>query len=126
MRKHKIGRILYAAFLSLALSSLSSHAHAEDADKARHKHQTLQEWLSLLSGEDRARLRNAKKEALKNSTVQAARRRRHVEVQREYRALLCKEMLATCSVCSGNLCDVGSRIGSKPWLTLFDCQRQFL
>src|SRR5262245_13270784 len=124
MRKHKIGRIFYATFLGLAFSSLSSHAHAEDADKARHKHQRLQEWLSLLSGEDRARLRNAKKEALKNSAVQAARPQ--VEVQREYRALLCKEMLATCFVCSGNLCDVGSRIGSKPWLTLFDCQRQFL
>ena len=125
MRKRKIGRILYAALLGLALSSLSSHTQAEDAERVKHKHQKLHEWLCLLPDEDRARLRHDQKEALKNRAVQAARQRR-TEVQSEYCALLRKEMLAKCSVCSRNLSHGARRIGSKPWLAVFDCQRQFL
>jgi hypothetical protein len=125
MRKRKIGRIFYAALLGLALSSLSSHIKADDAERAKHKHQQLHEWLCLFSGEARARLRDAKKETLKNRAVRAARQRR-IEVQSEYCALLRKEILATCSVCSRNLSHGGRRIGSKPWLAVFECQRQFL
>lgn len=124
MRKRKIGRIFYALLLGLALFSGSSHTRAEDAERANHKHQKLQ-WPSLLAYEDRARLRDAKKEALKNSAVQPAPQRR-IEIQSEYCALLRKEMVLTCSVCISNLSHGARRIGSKPWLVLFDCQRQFL
>ena len=125
MRKRKIDRIFYAAPLGVALSSLSSHTKADDAERAKHKHQQLHEWLCLLSGEARARLRGAKKETLKNRAVQAARQRR-IEVQSEYCALLRKEILATCSVCSRNLSHGGRRIGSKPCLAGCESQGQLL
>jgi hypothetical protein len=52
----------------------------------------VQEWLSLLSNADRAKLRAAKKLALKDAAVQAANQRRK-NAEAEYHDLLHKEML---------------------------------
>ncbi len=65
-----------------------------DAGEPRDKHHRLGDWLSLISGEQRTRLRKAKEEALKDPVVQAAKQR-HQEAEAEYRVLLQKEMLKT-------------------------------
>jgi len=54
----------------------------------------VQEWLSLLSDEDRSKLRAAKEQALKDPAVQAANQRRK-QAEAEYLELLHKEMLKT-------------------------------
>ena len=59
-----------------------------------NKHHRVQEWLSLLSDEDRSKLRAAKEQALKDPAVQAANQRRK-QAEAEYLELLHKEMLKT-------------------------------
>ena len=87
-------RIFYAALLGAAFFATGSLAHAEDPGGKHHKHQKVQEWLSLLSGGDRAKLRAAKEQALKDPAVQAANQRRK-QADAEYLELLHKEMLKT-------------------------------
>jgi hypothetical protein len=84
----------YAALIGAAFFATGSLAHAEDPGGKHHKHHKVQEWLSLLSGGDRAKLRAAKEEALKDPAVQAANQRRK-QADAEYLELLHKEMLKT-------------------------------
>ena len=85
-------RFFCAALIGAAFFAIGSLAHAEDPGGKHHKHHKVQEWLSLLSEEDRAKLRAAKEQAIKDPAVQAAnQRRRQAEV--EYLELLHKEML---------------------------------
>ncbi|HEY2143081.1 MAG TPA: hypothetical protein VGH06_01910 [Candidatus Udaeobacter sp.] len=87
-------RFLCAAVISAAFFATGSLAHDEDPEGKRHKHHKVQEWLSLLSDADRAKLRAAKEQALKDAAVQAAKQRRK-NAEAEYRELLHKEMLKT-------------------------------
>ena len=87
-------RFFYAALISAALFATGSLGHAEDPEKKHHKYQKVQEWLSLLSDADRAKLRAAKQQALKDPAVQAANQRRK-QASAEYHDLLDKEMLKT-------------------------------
>jgi hypothetical protein len=85
-------RFLCAAVISAAFFATDSRAHAEDPVGKHHKHHKVQEWLSLLSDADRAKLRAAKEQALKDAAVQAANQRRK-QAEAEYRELLHKQML---------------------------------
>jgi len=85
-------RFFYAVLIGAAFFATGSLGHTEDPEKKHHKYQKVQEWLSLLSDADRAKLRDAKEQALKNPTVQAANQRRK-QANAEYRDLLDKEML---------------------------------
>jgi hypothetical protein len=87
-------RFLCAAVISAAFFATGSLAHDEDPEGKRHTHHKVQEWLSLLSDADRAKLRAAKEQALKDAAVQAAKQRRK-NAEAEYRELLHKEMLKT-------------------------------
>ena len=87
-------RFFYAALIGVAFFATGSLGHAEDPGGKHHKHQKVQEWLSLLSGGDRAKLRAAKEQALKDPAVQAANQRRK-QADAEYLELLHKEMLKT-------------------------------
>jgi antirestriction protein ArdC len=66
-------RFFCAALIGAAFFAIGSLAHVEDAGGKHHK---VQEWLSLLSEADRAKLRAAKQQALKDAVVQAANQRR--------------------------------------------------
>ena len=66
-----------AALIGAASFATDSLAHAEDPGGKHHKHHKVQEWLSLLSEADRAKLRAAKQQALKDAAVQAANQRRN-------------------------------------------------
>ena len=87
-------RFVYAVLIGAAFFATGSFAHAEDPEGKHHKHHKVQEWLSLLSDVDRAKLRAAKEQALKDPAVQAANQRRK-QADAEYRELLHKEMLKT-------------------------------
>jgi hypothetical protein len=87
-------RFFYAALIGAAFFAMGSLAHAEDPGGKHHKHHKVQEWLSLLSDADRAKLRAAKEQALKDPAVQAANQRRK-QADAEYLELLHKEMLKT-------------------------------
>ncbi len=56
------------------------------------KHQKFREWLSLLSEDDRAKYKAAKKQAQLNPDVKAANERRR-KVDADYRRLLHAEMV---------------------------------
>jgi hypothetical protein len=84
-------RFFCTALIGAAFFATGSLAHAEDPGGKHHK---VQEWLSLLSDADRAKLRAAKEQALKDAAVQAANQRRK-QAEAEYRELLHKEMLKT-------------------------------
>jgi hypothetical protein len=81
-----------ATTLAAVFFATASFAHAEDPGGKQHKHHKVQEWLSLLSEEDRAKFRAAKEQATKDPAVQAANQRRK-EAEAEYLELLHKEML---------------------------------
>jgi hypothetical protein len=85
-------RFFCAALIGAAFFATSSVAYAEDPGGKHHKHHKVQEWLSLLSDADRAKLRAAKEQALEDVAVQAANQRRK-QAEAEYRELLHKEML---------------------------------
>jgi hypothetical protein len=87
-------RFCCAALIGAAFCATGLLAHAEDPAGKYHKHHKMQEWLSLLSEADRAKLRVAKEQAKKDPAVQAANQRRK-QADAEYRALLHKEMLKT-------------------------------
>jgi hypothetical protein len=87
-------RFFCAALIGAAFFTTGSLAHGEDPGGKHHKHHKVQEWLSLLSDADRAKLRAAKEQALKDAAVQAANQRRK-QAEAEYRELLHKEMLKT-------------------------------
>jgi hypothetical protein len=87
-------RFFCTALIGAAFFATGSLAHAEDAGEKHHKHHKVQEWLSLLSDVDRAKLRAAKEQALKDPAVQAANQRRK-QAEIEYLELLHKEMLKT-------------------------------
>ncbi len=77
-------------FLSLGLSLMSI---SPVAGGERHgKNQKLREWLSLMSQEDRAKYKAAKKEAMRSPDVKAAHEQRQ-KIDAEYRQLLHAEML---------------------------------
>jgi hypothetical protein len=82
-------RFFCAALIGAAFFAIGSLAHAEDPAGKHHK---VQEWLSLLSEVDRAKLRAAKEQAIKDPGVQAANQRRK-QAEAEYLELLHKEML---------------------------------
>ena len=90
----RIKHFVCAALIGVAFFATGSLAHGEDPGENHHKHHKLREWLSLLSGDDRAKLRTAKEQALKDPAVQAANQRRK-QAEAEYRELLHKEMLKT-------------------------------
>jgi hypothetical protein len=81
-----------ATTLAAVFFATGPFAHAEDPGGKHHKYHKVQEWLSLLSGEDRAKFRAAKEQATKNPAVQAANQRRK-QTETEYLELLHKEML---------------------------------
>ena len=85
-------RFFCAALIGAAFFATGSLSHAEDLGGKHHKHHKVQEWLSLLSEEDRAKFRAAKEQATKDPAVQAANQRRK-EAEAEYLELLHKEML---------------------------------
>jgi hypothetical protein len=87
-------RFFCAALIGAAFFATGSLAQAQDPGEKHHKHHKVQEWLSLLSDEDRAKLRAAKEQAMKDPAVQAANQRRK-QAEAEYRELLHKEMLKT-------------------------------
>ena len=87
-------RFFYAALIGVAFFAMGSLGHAEDPGAKYHKHHKVREWLSLLSDADRAKLRAAKEQALKDPAVQAANQRRK-QADAEYLELLHKEMLKT-------------------------------
>ena len=87
-------RFFCAALISAAFFVTGSLAQAEDPAGKHHKRHKVQEWLSLLSDEDRAKLRAAKEQAMKDPAVQAANQQRK-QAEAEYRELLHKEMLKT-------------------------------
>jgi hypothetical protein len=87
-------RFFCAALIGAAFFATGSLAYAEVPGGKHQKHHKVQEWLSLLSDADRAKLRAAKKHALKDTAVQAANQRRK-QADAEYRELLHKEMLKT-------------------------------
>jgi hypothetical protein len=87
-------RFCCAALIGAAFCATGPLAHAEDPGGKYHKHHKVQEWLSLLSEADRAKLRAAKEQAKKDPTVQAANQRRK-QAEAEYLELLHKEMLKT-------------------------------
>lgn len=89
-----MGRFFYSALIGAAFFATGSLGHAEDRGKKHHKYQKVQEWLSLLSEADRAKLRAAKEQALNDPAVQAANKRRK-QADGEYRELLHKQMLKT-------------------------------
>jgi hypothetical protein len=85
-------RFFCAALIGTAFfAAAGSLAHAEDPGGKHHK---VQEWLSLLSDKDRAKLRAAKEQALKDPAIQAANQRRK-QAEAEYLELAHKEMLKT-------------------------------
>ena len=90
----RMERFSYAALIGGVFFAMGSLGHADDPGKKHHKYQKVQEWLSLLSDADRAKLRAAKEQALKDPTVQAANQRRK-QADTEYHDLLDKEMLKT-------------------------------
>lgn len=90
----RMERFFYFALIGVAFFATGSLGHAEDPGKKHHKYQKVQEWLSRLSQADRAKLRTAKEQALKDPAVQAANQRRK-QADGEYRELLHKEMLKT-------------------------------
>ena len=90
----RIERFFYSALIGAAFFATGSLGHAEDPGKKHHKLQKVREWLSLLSEADRAKLRAAKEQALKDPAVQAANQRRK-QADGDYRELLNKEMLKT-------------------------------
>jgi hypothetical protein len=67
---------------------------AEEESNKTPRHHKVSQWLSMLSGDSREKLRNAKREALKDPAVQAAKARRD-QAETEYRELLHHEMLKT-------------------------------
>ena len=81
-----------ASMLAGVFFATASLAHAQDLGGKHHKHHKVQEWLSLLSEEDRAKFRAAKEQATKDPAVQAANERRK-QAEAEYLELLHKEML---------------------------------
>jgi hypothetical protein len=85
-------RFFCVALIGAAFFATGSRAHAEDPGGKHHKHHKVQEWLSLLSEADRAKLRAAKQQALKDAPVQEANQRRK-QADAEYLELLHKEML---------------------------------
>jgi hypothetical protein len=85
-------RSFCAALIGAAFFVTGSLAHAEDPGGKHQKYHKLHEWLSLLSGTDRVKLRAAKAQALKDPAVQVANQRRK-QADTEYRELLDKEML---------------------------------
>jgi len=87
-------RFFRAALLGATFFAIGSFARAEDLGGKHHKDRNVQEWLSLLSDAERAKLRTAKEQALKDPAVQAANQRRK-QAEAEYRELLYKEMLKT-------------------------------
>jgi hypothetical protein len=87
-------RFFCVALLGAAFFATGSLMRAEDPRTKHDKSRMVQEWLSLLSGAERAKLRAAKEQALKDPAVQAANQRRK-EAEAEYRELLQKEMLKT-------------------------------
>jgi hypothetical protein len=87
-------RFFCAALIGATFCATGSLAHDEDPGGKRHKYHKVQEWLSLLSDADRAKLRDAKEQAKKNPAVQAANQRRK-QAEAEYLELLHKEMLKT-------------------------------
>jgi hypothetical protein len=58
-------RFLCAAVIGAAFFATGPLAQAEDPGGKYHKHHKVQEWLSLLSDADRAKLRAAKEQAKK-------------------------------------------------------------
>ena len=85
---------LCVGMIGVAFLAISSLGRAQDLEGKGHKHHKLQEWLSLLSGEDRAKLHSVREQALKDPAVQEAYQR-HKKAQSEYRELLHKQMLKT-------------------------------
>jgi hypothetical protein len=57
--------VFCAALIGAVFFNTGSLAHAEDPVGKHHKHHKVQEWLSLLSDADRAKLRAAKEQAKK-------------------------------------------------------------
>ena len=86
--KKRIG----AACLLLGLSFLCAPVSPVVAGEKHGRHEKLREWLGLLSEQDRAKYKAAKKQAMLNAEVQAANERRR-KVDAEYRHLLHAEML---------------------------------
>ena len=86
--------LLWVGMIGVALFAMSSLTRAQDLEEKGRKHHKLHEWLSLLSGEDRAKLHSVKEQALKDPAVQEAYQRRK-KAEAEYRELLYKEMLKT-------------------------------
>jgi hypothetical protein len=76
----------------IALASLVLTAFLPVVALAGGKHRKFREWLSVLSGEDRAKYEAAKKQALLNPEVRAADERRRA-ADAEYDRLLHAEML---------------------------------
>ena len=87
-------RFFYAALIGVAFFTTGLVGHAKDPGGRNHKHHKVREWLSLLSEADRAKLRAAKEQALKDPAVQAANQRRK-QADAEYLELLHQEMLKT-------------------------------
>ena len=85
-------RFFRAALLGATFFAIGSFARAEDPGGKHHKDRNVQEWLSLLSEEDRAKFHAAKEQATKDPAVQAANERRK-QAEAEYLELLHKEML---------------------------------
>lgn len=86
--------LLCVGMIGVAFFAMSSPTLAQDLGDKGRKHHKLQEWLSLLSGEDRAKLHSVREQALKDPAVQEAYQR-HKKAEAEYRELLHKEMLKT-------------------------------
>ena len=87
-------RFFCAALLGSAFFATGWLMRAEDPGAKHDKGRKVQEWLSLLSDAERAKLHAAKEQALKDPAVQAANQRRK-QAEAEYRELLYKEMLKT-------------------------------
>lgn len=83
-------RFFLNPLLGLALSFIALFPAAGGDKHARN--QKFREWLSVLSNEDRAKYRAARKQALLNPEVRAANERRR-KMDEDYRHLLHAEML---------------------------------
>lgn len=77
---------------TVALLALLPSARAQDREDSGKKHHKIWEWLNAISGEEREKLRAAKKQAMRDPAVQAANERRK-QADAEYRELLHREML---------------------------------
>jgi len=90
VRRSMNHRLLVLA--TVALLALLPSARAQDREDSGKKHHKIWEWLNAISGEEREKLRAAKKQAMRDPAVQAANERRK-QADAEYRELLHREML---------------------------------